>query len=101
MDCFHRHIEHRDMDDAHERGSTVKGHGRPVTFHPKFIPTINVYADGAAQNATLEQFVVAQREDPLRGEARGIEDRDTDVGDCADHDIGEDWINEMRENRGL
>jgi hypothetical protein len=86
MDRFHRHIKHRDMDDAHEHGSPVKGYGRPVAFHPKFMPTINVYADCAAQNATLEQFVVTQREHPLRGEAGGIEDRNTDVGDGADHD---------------
>jgi hypothetical protein len=99
MDSFHRHIEHRNVDDAYERRSAVERHGRPVALHPKFTPTTNIYADGAAQYASLEQFVVAQSENPLRGESGRIEDRDTDVGNGAGHGVG--WMDEMQKNRGL
>jgi hypothetical protein len=98
MDCFHRHVEHRNVNDAYERRSAVERYGRPVAIHPKFIPTINVYADGAAQNASLEQLVVAQGENPLCGESGRIEDRDTDMGNGADHDVG--WMDKMREIEG-
>jgi len=84
---FHRHRERRDMDDTREYGRAIESGWRGASFHPDLMQAIHARADNTAEHTALELFVGGEDEHPLRGEARGVEDRDADVGSEGRHGI--------------